>query len=134
MSEVETKPDRWITTDPVIDNRADCDLEVGLYWVVIAADWEPGEAGSMLYDFPAYRTLFNITGFDEETGIPIGGGYFSDESWDQVQHIWSAKVFEPNLPKDDDGPIDRRELDFILADNSDPDHAEMTEVFGEQGE
>ena len=99
MSEPKTKPDRWVGTEPVIDNRADCDLQIGLYWVVIEGDYEPGEAGSMLYDYPTYMTTFTIREFDEETGVPIGSGEY-DEEWQQVQYVWSAPIFKPEMPSE----------------------------------
>ena len=87
--------DTWIEVNHDHPELKMWPLQIGLYWAIIEGDYEPGEAGSMLYDFPSYKTIFQITGFDEETGVPIGSGYFTDEEWESVMCIWQNTLFEP---------------------------------------
>lgn len=94
----EKQVNNWIEVDQDDEHQL-AKLQRGLYWVVIEGDWEPGEAGHMLYDFPSYITMFTISDFDDDTGVPIGSGDH-DEEWEQVQGIWHEPIFKPGMPSE----------------------------------
>ena len=90
--------DVWIATDHEHPELKMWPLQAGLYWVVYCGDYEPGDAGSMLYDYPPYRGMFEITKFDED-GTPVGHDYFGGCEWEDIEHIWQQPIFEPDNPK-----------------------------------
>ena len=90
---------KWINTAPDNPEERFWPKEKGLYWAIFPGD-EERDGAHVFYSYKAYMNLFEITGFDEETGVPYGEERCGGSDWDMVVAWYDHRIDEPAFPKE----------------------------------